>query len=338
MHILEQIGIGELSDERLSFFRAIGVDSIHLELRGGKPQAGAKVRSTGAANSTLAQALRAGQDCTEALEKAREQVESHGLKLNNVFMSAWQEITLDEEDADEKIGHWCQMLESLGRAGIPCLGWNFKPMGNFRTTADVGRGGVQYSTFDYEAFDAHRPAPHEPPVSEEQMWQRMETFLRTVIPVAEKAGVRMALHPDDPPIPEPLGGVAQICSTLVQFRRMLFEIAPSHSNAMLFCQGCMTELLGPEGIYDAIAEMASADKIAWVHFRNVRGQLPRFTEVFMDEGEVDMKRAMEVYRDNGFNGPYMMDHTPHFPHHDNLYGKAYAIGYIRALIQTVYGG
>jgi len=52
---------------------------------------------------------------------------------------------------------------------------------------------------------------------------------------------------------------------------------------------------------------------------------------------VDMKRAMEVYRDNGFNGPYMMDHTPHFPHHDDLYGKAYAIGYIRALIQTVYG-
>ena len=302
MHILEQIGIAELSDERLSFFRAIGVDSIHLELRGGKPQAGVKVRSTGAANSTLAQALRAGQDCTEELENAREQIESHGLKLNNVFMSAWQEITLDEKDADEKIGYWCQMLESLGRAGIPCLGWNFKPMGNFRTTSDVGRGGVQYSTFDYEAFDANRPVPHEPP------------------------------------IPEPLGGVAQICSTLAQFRRTLFEIAPSHSNAMLFCQGCMTELLGPEGIYDAIAEMASADKIAWVHFRNVRGQLPRFTEVFMDEGEVDMKRAMEVYRDNGFNGPYMMDHTPHFPHHDNLYGKAYAIGYIRALIQTVYGG
>ena len=148
MHILEQVGIGELSDERLSFFRAIGVDSIHLELRGGKPQAGAKVRSTGAANSTLAQALRAGQDCTEALEKAREQVESHGLKLNNVFMSAWQEITLDEEDADEKIGHWCQMLESLGRAGIPCLGWNFKPMGNFRTTSDVGRSGVQWPLHD----------------------------------------------------------------------------------------------------------------------------------------------------------------------------------------------
>ena len=74
----------------------------------------------------------------------------------------------------------------------------------------------------------------------------------------------------------------------------------------------MTELLGPEKIYDAIAEMAAKGKIAWVHFRNVRGQLPRFTEVFLDEGKVDMRRAMEVYRDNGFNGPYMMDHTPSF--------------------------
>ena len=100
----------------------------------------------------------------------------------------------------------------------------------------------------------------------------------------------------------------------------------------------MTELLGPEKIYDAIAEMAAKGKIAWVHFRNVRGQLPRFTEVFLDEGEVDMRRAMEVYRDNGFNGPYMMDHTPSFAHgYGSLYGKAYAIGYIRALIQMVYG-
>lgn len=337
MYIQDQIAIADLDDERLSFFKAIGVDSIHLELRGGAPVAGSKVRSTGAANSTLAQKLRNGEDCTDELAQAREKVEAHGLKLNNVFMSAWQEITLAEEDMDEKIGHWCSMLESLGQAGIPCLGWNFKPMGNYRTTPDIGRGGVEYSTFDYAEFTKNRPAMHEPPVSEAEMWQRMEKFLRAVIPAAEKAGVRMALHPDDPPMPEPLGGVAQICSTLEQYRRTLFEIAPSASNGMLFCQGCMTELLGPEKIYDAIAEMASKGVIAWVHFRNVRGQLPRFTEVFMDEGEVDMRRAMEVYRDNGFNGPYMMDHTPHFPFHDNLYGKAYAIGYIRALIQTVYG-
>ena len=99
----------------------------------------------------------------------------------------------------------------------------------------------------------------------------------------------------------------------------------------------MTELLG-QGVYDAIAEMASAQRIAWVHFRNVRGQLPRFAEVFLDEGDIDMCRAMKIYRDNGFHGPYMMDHTPKFPSGNSQWlGKAYAVGYIRALIQAVYG-
>ena len=91
------------------------------------------------------------------------------MTLNNIFMPAWEEITLAEEDMDEKIGHWCKMLESVGQAGIPCVGWNFKPMGNFRTPADTGRGGVQYSTFDYAVFAKNRPEPHEPPVDEAQI-------------------------------------------------------------------------------------------------------------------------------------------------------------------------
>ena len=337
MYIQEQVSLDELDVGHLSFFRAIGVDSIHLDLRGGPPAAGRR-GGTGSANTSLALDLKAGRDCTDALAQARETVEAHGMKLNNIFMPAWEEITLAEEDSDEKIDHWCRMLESVGRAGIPCLGWNFKPMGNFRTPSDTGRGGASYSTFDHAVFDRKRPVPHQPPVDEEQMWARMERFLAAAVPAAEMAGVRMALHPDDPPIPEPLAGVAQICSTLEQFRRIFFQIAPSDSNCMLFCQGCMTELLGPKKVYNAIAEMASKGKIAWVHFRNLRGRLPRFAEVFIDEGEVDMRRAMEVYRDNGFNGPFMMDHTPSFAHgYGQLHGKAYAIGYIRALIQMVYG-
>ncbi len=329
MYIQDVVNWSNFDDELLSFYQTIGVDMIHLDIRSGG------VSKTG---SGLGQDLRDGRDCTEVFEQAREKVESHGLKLNNIFMPAWDEITLGQPDMDQKIEAWCRMLESLGRAGIPHLGWNFKPMGNFRTTSDIGRGGVKYSTFDYEAFMQNRPHLHQPPVPEEAMWERLEKFLKAVIPVAEKAGVRMALHPDDPPVPEPLAGVAQICSTLDQFRR-IFDLVPSDNHAMLFCQGCMTELLG-QGVYEAIAEMASKNKIAWVHFRNVRGQLPRFAEVFIDEGDIDMRRAMEIYRDNGFNGPYMMDHTPRFPlspERSQWLGKAYAIGYIRALIQTVYG-
>ncbi len=324
MHIHDVMSWNEFDDELLSFYRAISVDVIQLDLRtGGKSEA--------------EQMVRQGRDSTELFEKAREKVESHGLKLHTVFMSVWDEITLAQADRDEKLDIWVCLTECLGKAGIPTLGWNFKPRGNFRTTSDIGRGGVSYSTFDFAEFDKNRPAPHEPLLSEAEMWENMETFLKVAVPAAEKAGVRLALHPDDPPIPEPLGGVAQICSTLEQFRR-IFDTVPSAYHGMLFCQGCMTELLGPERIYDAIAEMASKNKIAWVHFRNVKGQLPRFTEVFHDEGEVDMRRAMEVYKDNGFNGPYGMDHTPTFPQkRAGWAGKAYANGYIRALIQTVYG-
>ena len=158
MLIQDQVRWDDLQDPDrgnavLSFFRAIGVDTIHLELRSGVATAG-----------SLGEALRNGRDCTDRLSQAREQIEAHGLKLNNVFMSCWPEIPLGKPDADAKIDAWCRMLESLGRVGIPYLGWNFKPMGNFRTTPDRGRGGVKYSTFDYAEFSANRPQPHDPPV------------------------------------------------------------------------------------------------------------------------------------------------------------------------------
>ncbi len=324
MYLHDVVNWTEFDDETLSFYRAISVDMIQLDLRtGGKIEAERHVR--------------AGRDSTELFEKAREKTESHELKLQTVFMPVLEGITLATEDREEELGAFVRLIECIGKAGIPTLAWNFKPMGNFRTTSDIGRGGAVYSTFDYSEFDRNRPQPHEPLVAESVIWDNMISFMNAVIPVAEKAGVNLALHPDDPPIPEPLGGVAQICSTVEHFRR-IFEAVPSENHRMLFCQGCMTELAGPQEVYSIIAEMASRNKIALVHFRNVRGQLPRFAEVFIDEGDVDMRRAMETYRDNGYGGPFGMDHTPGFPQsRTDRAGRAYANGYIRAMIQTVYG-
>ena len=325
MLIQEAVHLAEFEAETLSAYRALGVDTMQLDIRS----------SVSGVDSTIGEDIRQGKDRTEFFEQARELVEAHGMLLNVVFMSAWSEITLGKRDMDEKIDCWCKMLDSIGKAGIPYLGWNFKPMGNFRTSATIGRGGALYSTFDYDEFQQNRPTIHRPEVDEEQMWSRMERFLKAVIPAAEKSGVCMALHPDDPPAPKALGGVAQICSTPEQFRRIL-DIAPSDYHELLVCQGCMTEALG-DGVYDFIGEMAAVGKVAWVHFRNVRGQLPHFEEVFIDEGDIDMRRAMITFRDNGFNGPYMMDHTPQIPADPTRrIGKAYAIGYIRRLIQEVY--
>jgi hypothetical protein len=152
VQILDQVSWANFNDDILSFYKAIGVDLVHFDIR-----AGGKTSTTA---SPLGGDVKAGKDCTAAFEEIRDKVESHGLKLNNVFMPAWEEITLGLPDMDEKIDAWGRMLESLGRAGVPNLGWNFKPMGNFRTPSDIGRGGVKYSSFDYEAIMQNRPASH----------------------------------------------------------------------------------------------------------------------------------------------------------------------------------
>jgi mannonate dehydratase len=168
------------------------------------------------------------------------------------------------------------------------------------------------------------------------MWDNIGYFLKAMVPAAEKVGVRMALHPDDPPVPHgtpALAGGAHIASTFDQYRR-IFGIVPSRSNGMLFCQGCVTEMKDVD-VYQAIRDVGSMDKIVMVHFRNVRGEFPKFQEVFVDNGDVDMFRAMQAYRDVGFKGPFSLDHSPMFPGAE-IANQAFAIGYLRALIQAVY--
>lgn len=323
MTIQDHVSWADFNDDTLRFSRAIGADMICLD-----------IRAMHRLDPTMD--LRDGRDSRPFFEAAREKVEAHGMALYSIFMAGWDELAFGLPDRDDKLDAWCRMLQCMGEAGIPALGYNFKPMGNFRTpSVPPGRGGSVYSTFDYDVFSRNRPQPHDPAVDEAEIWANMKVFLEGAVPAAEKAGVKMALHPDDPPIPEPLGGVAQIVSTLDHYRR-IFAAAPGDSNGMLFCQGCVTEM-GVD-VYETIREMGRRNKIVFVHFRNVRGALPSFQEVFLDEGDVNMRRAMEVYREVGFNGPFMMDHTPGIPGDvESRAGHAYAVGYIRALIQTVYG-
>jgi mannonate dehydratase len=173
-------------------------------------------------------------------------------------------------------------------------------------------------------------------VSEAQVLDNLTYFLNALIPACEKAGVRMALHPDDPPVPHgtpPLAGAAHIVSTFDDYQR-IFDIVPSPSNGMLFCQGCVTEMQGVD-VYEAIRHMGSINKIVMVHFRNVRGEFPKFQETFVDNGDVDMYRAMQAYRDVGFKGPFSLDHSPLFAGSE-VANQAFVVGYMRALIQAVY--
>ncbi len=312
MTILEHLPWDQVNHENLSFFKAIGVD--YLSIHPSPPAWD-------------------GEDRSSYWKDMRKLAEAHGLALRNVGTKTWEEICLGLPDRDEKIEAWCTMLRNLGEAGIPTLGYTFQPGGYFRTEPTVGRGGARYSTFDYETLMQDPPERHR--IEEEKLWENMAYFLERALPVAGEAGVVMALHPDDPPIPEPLGGAARIVSSLEQFKR-IFEMAPGDSHAMLFCQGCVAEM--GEDVPGAIREMGALGKIAYVHFRNIRGTPRSFQEVFVDEGDVDMLRAMQTYKEIGFEGPFMMDHTPQFPQEKaGLAGRAFAVGYMRALIQAVYG-
>lgn len=323
MRIQDQLNHAHVNDENLAFYRAIGVDDLTVY----PPPFGGP------------DGLTSRQEMADYLKSVRKQAESHGLRFTNIALGGPDEITLARDGLDARIEEWCDVLRAMADAGVPTLGYNFKPIGNFRTTSATGRGGARYSTFDYEEWertqqDSDRYKGKQ--IDEAGMWENITYFHERVIPVAEECGVRMALHPDDPPIPEAMGGAARIVSTLDQYEK-IFAATPSEANAMLFCQGCVTEMEGQD-VYDGIRRMATQNKIVYVHFRNVKGTGKYFEEVFVDEGDVDMFRAMQIYKEAGLNGPFMMDHTPQIPGdvEGARAGHALATGFIRAMIQAVF--
>ena len=313
-------------DKKLAHLATLGVDCIALDLPDPLPNDAAIDLST------LESAM-------GFFKKAKATVAAHGMELRTVLATTgYTEIKKGEAGRDRKIALLMNAVRAMGAAGIPILAYNFKLLNSkdLRSEPTQGRGSAKYISFDYDAYLKKPASPVHPPVSEAQMWDNIAYFLKAMIPVAEKAGVRMALHPDDPPVPQgtpALAGGAHIASTFDQYRK-IFGIVPSSSNGMLFCQGCVTEMKDVD-VYDAIRDMGSLDKIIMVHFRNVRGSFPKFQETFVDNGDVDMYRAMQTYRDVGFNGPFSLDHSPVFPGAE-IANQAFAIGYLRALIQAVY--
>ena len=315
MKLQDQLSWDDVTDENLRFLRQIGMDSLVVWSPPGIEDGAAR---------------------TVDLARMESHVESHGLELYVIQMAerCWDEITLGLPGRDQKIENWCAFLRNMGAAGIPVLGYVFNAIGHFRTSPTNGRGGAVYSTFDYEEHRRHEQAVPGKQIGEDELWENLTYFLKRVIPVAEEAGVKMALHPDDPPIPEPLGGAARIITSVENYQRAM-DIVPSDHNAIEFCQGCFTEM-GTD-VIEAIRHFGSQGKIMYVHFRNIRGNPHKFQEVFIDEGDVDMFRAVQAYKEVGFEGPFMMDHTPGIEGDtEGARGRSYAAGYIRALLQAVY--
>ncbi|MBC8160759.1 MAG: mannonate dehydratase [Roseiflexaceae bacterium] len=240
---------------------------------------------------------------------------------------------------DDEIDTACALIENMGRLGIPV--WCYEWMTDFnwlRTEfARPSRGGSVVTAFDYAAM-RDQPNTELGPISEDELWENLAYFLRRVLPVAEKAGVKLAMHPDDPPL-SPIRGVGRIMRSVENFQRLL-DLAPSPMNGITMCQGNFT--LMTDDLPQAIRQFGRQNKLFFVHFRDVRGTPESFEETWHDDGKTDMLACMKAYSEINFDGVLRPDHVPTVDGDSNTnagysaFGRLYAIGYIRGLQQAVY--
>ena len=289
----------------------------------------------------------------EELLEVRRKVEAEGLVLEaieNFDPAHWYDVLLDGPKKQQQLEDLKTIIRRVGEAGIPVFGYNFSLAGVWgHIRGPFGRGGAMSVGFNIEKGPEQTPIPNGQiwnmtyntdapegfvqPCSTEELWDRLSTFLKEIVPVAEEAGVRLAAHPDDPPMTE-IRGMPRLVNQPHLYQKLL-DIVPSNSNALEFCMGSIQEM-STGNIYEAIEQYGNQDKIAYVHFRNVKGKVPNYQEVFVDEGDIDMIKALRVLKQTGFDGLLMPDHTPDVscdaPWHA---GMAYALGYMKAAIDIV---
>jgi mannonate dehydratase len=272
------------------------------------------------------------------LHRLRATVEGYGLRiesLENTPLHFIEPAMLGLPDRDQAIEHYQATVRNVGRAGIPILGFAWMPNRVWRTSRVApGRGGALCTAFDLAQVDQGR-LTHDRVYTEDEMWTHYEYFLRAVLPVAEEAGVRLALHPDDPPVPS-LGGVARLFRSFEGFKRGM-EVVPSPNLGLNFCMGCWSEMRGGQGVLEAIDYFGLRGKIVYGHFRDVQGAAERFQECFLGEGNVDVVDALLALRRVGFTGFLIDDHVPRIVDDTEWghRGRAHQTGYIMGLLKAI---
>lgn len=342
-----------LTSDNFKFARQAGVSHLAIQLvdyiQGGK-------------NPTLTRDHLNGWGITQNQDKLwqleelvalKQEIESHGLvweAIENFDPSHWYDILLDGPEKSKQIENLKQTLRIIGKAGIPIVGYNFSIPGVWGWTAKYsGRGGAKSVEFDQSMIDIDSPLPKGmvwnmrydsksgegfvEPVSRDEMWQRLKYFLAEMMPVAEENNIKFVAHPDDPPLKQ-MRRMAKLFYSPDEYEKLL-DINDSPANGFEFCMGTIQEMPGGN-IYSMLEKYAKLNKIAYIHCRNVVGKVPHYREAFIDEGDIDMVRALKTLRDNGFDGMIIPDHSPEMtcdaPWHA---GMAFSLGYLRAVLQSI---
>jgi mannonate dehydratase len=265
----------------------------------------------------------------------RDMVEAEGFRLvaieDNPPMDA---IRYGGPGASEELDEVVRFVRTLGRLGIGvwCYNWA-AALGWMRTSRRHGRGGATVWGYDHSIVKEAGP-PRAGPVAADTLWRTLRHFLDVVVPVAEEAGVKLALHPDDPPVIPTIRGVDRIMGSVAAFERLL-EMNRSEANGITLCQGNFT--LMTDDLPSAIAHFVGTRRVYFVHFRDVMGTATEFVETFVHEGKTDMAACMRAYLDTGFDGIMRCDHTPTLAGDDaavpgySALGRLHAVGYMQGL-------
>lgn len=328
----------KLGDETVKFCKQLGVNSVLLN------------------TLTLPDT---GFWSYEDLLDIRLECEENGLTLEgieNVPISWMHKIMLGVDGRDEQIRNYQQTIRNLGKAGIPILGHHFMPDGTWRTSYTVPlRGGARGMGFDLDLVRVHEVdwkgnlvTARDPgyaelilslmkePVSAEQMWDNYAYFIRAVAPVAEEAGVRLALHPDDPPVAM-VGGRARIFSSVNGFKRAM-EVADSPAWGINFCIGsCSSMEGGARNVYEMIDYFGPLGKLVYAHFRDVQGSGSKFNECFLGDGNINPADVMRALKKVGFTSFMIDDHVPWLDYDDGFGHRSHAhqMGMLQGIIASI---
>lgn len=276
--------------------------------------------------------------------------------IENVPYDHWDKVLLGRSGREEQLENYCQTIRNMAAAGIPVLGHHFLPGYVWRTEMRAaGRGGALVTAFDADrvhegnALATYKLTPTVPAgeqIGAEQMWDSYRVFLEAVLPVAEDVGVRLALHPDDPPIDVALGGIARIMSSPEGLERAYELAGGSPAWGLNLCLGTVSEMDGERSVNRVIDFFGPKGKIFYLHFRDVRGTVPQFEECFLGEGNYDPAAVLRRLAAAGFDGFLIDDHVPAMVGDPDTWadtspaaycsrGRAHAIGYLQGVLSTL---
>ncbi len=288
-----------------------------------------------------------GEDSYEDIVRIKRKIEKAGLKICSTLSidgALGEEVVLGLPGRDEKITKYQNFIRNISKAGIHTTNYGFSA---FRGISDddliseTYTRGCKTQLFDMRTVQKKAPK-YERKYTSDELWDNYIYFIKRILPVAEEAKIRLALHPPDPPIE--IGGVENIFINKKDFEKAMEISGHSPYSGLLFCVGTWAEMRGPDGkgedIIGAIHHFGRTGNIFHVHFRNVSSPIPRYSETFIDNGYLDMHAVMKAFKESGYTGAMEPDHVPEFRDEKRVgyygvSGYAYSIGYMRGLLDSV---